>query len=111
MRVTDFKGINYCIDHQKIADLVCLTDKKEICTDCVLFGEHREHKYEKVLHFKNVVQEKVQEAISLKIDLEKFLTKDDMKEKLNKMVSLKSDEIKAELNKIKDRIDEELHNK
>ena len=84
MRVTDFKGINYCIDHQKIADLVCLTDKKEICTDCVLFGQHRDHKYEKVTHFKNVVAEKIDEASNLNIDMCEFYTKEDMKDKLDK---------------------------
>lgn len=49
VRVTDFVGVNFCLSHHKNCDLVCLTDKKVICSDCVLFGEHREHKYQKIM--------------------------------------------------------------
>ena len=55
--MTDFVGVNFCLQHHKNADLICLTDKKVICSDCVLFGQHRDHKYQKILELKDQVLE------------------------------------------------------
>lgn len=48
---------------------MCLTDKKVICSDCVLFGEHREHKYQKIMELQDVVIEKLKEFEKHKIKI------------------------------------------
>ena len=40
------------MDHKKVAELICLTDKKTICSECVLFGLHKNHNYVKPENFK-----------------------------------------------------------
>lgn len=40
-----------CVTHKKTADLVCITDQKIICADCVLFGEHKSHDYKRCMEF------------------------------------------------------------
>jgi len=36
---------NFCVKHNKVKEIVCLTDKEWLCTECVLFGIHQQHKY------------------------------------------------------------------
>lgn len=50
---------NYCTEHSKSCELVCLTDRKVICTDCVLFGAHKNHQYTRMDDFKKEVRSKV----------------------------------------------------
>lgn len=40
-----------CAEHQSKAQLVCLTDRKIICTNCALFGVHKGHDYLKFEEF------------------------------------------------------------
>lgn len=60
---------NGCIAHRKHSHYFCKTDLKEVCSDCVLFGEHKGH---------DVVQQKELSVINtqlvsqLKIDLLSF---------------------------------------
>ena len=48
----------FCNDHNKKSELVCMTDKKLICTDCVLFGIHKNHEYVKMEEFKRDIRTK-----------------------------------------------------
>ena len=34
----------YCLLHNKKADLICMDDKCLICANCGLFGEHKTHR-------------------------------------------------------------------
>lgn len=54
-----FSSINYCNDHSKVRELICLTDRKVICTDCVLFGVHKNHQYIRMDDFKKEVKAKL----------------------------------------------------
>ena len=49
----------YCNDHSKLCDLICMTDRKLICTDCVLFGSHKKHHYTRMDDFGKEVRSKV----------------------------------------------------
>ena len=60
-KVSDFSGVNYCMEHQKIAELICQKEKVIICTDCVLFGEHKSHVYLKITEFKKESKNKILE--------------------------------------------------
>lgn len=53
--------INFCMEHKKIAELVCMTDLKTICSDCVLFGFHKEHDYKKYEVFKGEAKKTLDE--------------------------------------------------
>lgn len=60
-RISDFSGVNYCMEHQKIAELICQKEKVIICTDCVLFGDHKSHIYLKIIEFKKESKNKILE--------------------------------------------------
>ena len=47
--------LNYCFKHEKEAELICLTDKTLICTECVLFDNHKNHDYVKNQEFAKTV--------------------------------------------------------
>lgn len=55
----EFANVNYCNDHSKVCELICLTDRKVICTDCVLFGLHKSHQYTRMDDFKKEVKAKL----------------------------------------------------
>ena len=55
----DIASLNYCSDHSKVCELICLTDRKVICTDCVLFGVHKNHQYNRMDDFKKEVKTKL----------------------------------------------------
>lgn len=48
----------FCRSHKKVADLICITDEKVICADCVLFGEHKSHDYKRGIEFMKEAQKK-----------------------------------------------------
>ena len=58
-----------CLEHQAIADLICHTDQKIICSNCALFGVHKGHNYVKFEDFRNDCRGKIQ---SLKSEFEKM---------------------------------------
>lgn len=37
------KGVERCLLHDREIDLVCIDDRVGICTNCALFGEHKNH--------------------------------------------------------------------
>lgn len=45
------KTPRFCTEHQTVANMVCLTDHKIICSNCALFGVHKGHDYCKFDHF------------------------------------------------------------
>lgn len=45
------KTPQFCTEHQTVANMVCLTDHKVICSNCALFGVHKGHDYCKFDHF------------------------------------------------------------
>ena len=58
-----------CLEHQSIADLICHSDQKIICSNCALFGVHKGHNYVKFDDFRNDCRGKIQ---SLKSEFEKM---------------------------------------
>lgn len=62
------KNHHFCTEHQTIANMVCLTDYKVICSNCALFGVHKGHDYCKFDSFKEKCQVKFKE---LKTEMEK----------------------------------------
>ena len=46
----------FCTEHQTVANMVCLTDHKVICSNCALFGIHKGHDYCKFDDFKEKCQ-------------------------------------------------------
>lgn len=64
-------NLNYCNDHSKICELICLTDRKVICTDCVLFGIHKNHQYLRMDDFNKEVKVKLS-TIDNRMDSIKF---------------------------------------
>lgn len=113
-RISDFSGIQFCSEHQKVADLVCRTDRNVICSDCALFGEHRSHDYVRSDDFKTVIKEK---AMNLGIELDKlrtksFASKNDRRiDELNAKVIAKRDEILTTISEKFALVEEELRKK
>lgn len=113
-RISDFSGINFCMDHQKIAELICLTDKCVICSDCVLFGNHNNHKYNKVIDFKKKVKNKINELEKREMEFRSnnefdiFDEKRDYREFLkNKVLNSKnklSEDIKINFDDLRDKL-------
>ena len=62
-----------CALHGKPAELVCLTDRSLLCVDCVLFGAHKSHDYEREEAFGRRVRAKVAAAQSRRAALERDL--------------------------------------
>ena len=40
--------IDFCTEHNKKLEIVCLTDKMKICVSCALFGNHKNHEVKEV---------------------------------------------------------------
>lgn len=51
--------LQVCAEHSKVCDLVCLTDKKIICSDCILFGVHKGHQYTRMKDFQKELKGKL----------------------------------------------------
>lgn len=86
----------YCKIHEKSFDLVCLTDKKYICHDCVLWGEHKNHEYTQIDNFQNLVYQKI-EKVFFKIEKMKKITNYETKNDFTKLIFQKIEEKKSEI--------------
>jgi hypothetical protein len=113
-RISDYSGIQFCSDHQKVADLVCRTDRNVICSDCALFGDHRSHDYIRSDDFKSLIKEK---AMNLGVELDKlkkksFAHKNDRRiDELNNKVTAKKEEILTIISEKFALVEEELRKK
>lgn len=93
---------NSCMIHHKILDLVCLekTCEVPICSSCILFGQHKNHKYiELEKFFKNVDNEKSKLSkikSEVKSNEEKFLIKNS-KDKIEKKIIERKKKIEKEI--------------
>ena len=47
-----------CEEHNQNTTLVCFTEKKLICPDCALFGKHKDHKYMKMVEYRQEIKER-----------------------------------------------------
>jgi hypothetical protein len=86
---------HHCSEHQMNADLICLTDRTIICTNCALFGVHKGHNYMKLEDFINQCKSKLKEIISYSKDdkLLKFMSgnKENISKIQNKIHSKKEE--------------------
>ena len=105
------KGL-VCNEHNKCIELVCLTDKKLICTDCVLFGVHKNHCYTKLEEFKKEAREKLKsfETKSKKLGNERFILNGEgeigkLKEKVGEKKSLVLQTMRDNIDKIREEVD------
>lgn len=117
------EAIQLCSKHNKIADIVCLSDKCMICHKCALFGEHKLHEYKDLDDFKEILEKKI-ETLASKIsnlnmsvsDLEKKDFIKSMKTKVESkrndflsMVTRKCVEIKEKLVSKEAEVQEKIH--
>lgn len=106
----------FCNSHQKVCDIICLKDEKIICSDCVLFGKHKNHKYKSTRMFIANLKEKVLkrnyivEDIDFSQEIKKSLNSMEIKKKkfnekvkdffieINRELDLKEEDIQNKLN-------------
>ena len=68
---------NFCEEHKKKIDLICLKDNKLICYDCALFGNHKNHEFKKIENYKKEQDKIIGEYY---IDIMKLENKNILKE-------------------------------
>ena len=44
--------------HEKPLDIICLTDKVQICSHCAIFGGHKDHKFNTISEFEKELAKK-----------------------------------------------------
>lgn len=60
------KSITYCIQHQNRAlEIICIDDKCKICTNCALFGQHKNHNVTNIDDFQKDIEIKAELLIDL----------------------------------------------
>ena len=98
----DYKEPTMCFQHKSPLELVCLTNFTSICTDCVLFGEHKNHLYKKKEAFKEDIKAMIIEAEEQYEELEKEIREkeescsyDKIKKKVLEKKEFLLDEIKS----------------
>jgi len=47
-----------CPVHNKFQDLICLDDHTLVCSDCVIFGDHKRHDVKKMSDFEGIAKQK-----------------------------------------------------
>ena len=106
--------ILFCNSHQKVCDIICLKDEKIICSDCVLFGRHKNHKYKSTKMFLEDLKKKVTKKSYRikKIDFSNNITESLKKiEKKKKKFNSKIKDFFIEINKELNLKQEDIENK
>lgn len=98
-----------CSEHQTKAQLVCLTDRKVICTNCALFGVHKGHDYLKFDEFVDDCRSKMAPVLSSsrKSDFALFLSE---KQKSIKKFEAKIEEKKKRMFEQIERVAQDIRN-
>lgn len=97
---------NNCEIHDRNLELFCLKCKKEVCTNCVLFGDHREHSYEQ-LKTQNLKFEKKLERYKSKLSkILGILKNNDYENQIEDIKNKKLDKIEKNFDIIKKIINE-----
>ena len=79
VKIEDEKPI--CPEHNKIMDIVCLTDSIPICSNCALFGTHQSHKFLTNLDFQKQTEQAIQMTENmLALTMNKRFTQDHLKD-------------------------------
>lgn len=94
-----------CKIHDRNLELFCFKCKKEVCTNCVLFGDHREHSYEQ-LKTQNLKFEKKLERYKSKLSkILDILETTDYENQIEDIKNEKLEKIEKNFNIIKNIID------
>ena len=99
-----------CKFHDRFKELYCLDCQCEVCSDCILFDNHKDHKYEQIKKLKDINEKKNLKQIEIKLkDLKKKfqnifpsinLKIDEFEKKQYILINEKFDNIKLKLIKI-----------
>lgn len=49
---------DFCFNHKQKFSLICFTEKKLICADCALFGDHKDHEFMKIDLYRDNIKDK-----------------------------------------------------
>jgi len=55
----------FCKDHKKELQYICIEDKVKVCIDCALFGSHKKHDVKPLVEFKSKIEQRVQKLNEL----------------------------------------------
>ena len=105
---------DFCKEHNRKCNLVCITDNRLICTDCVLFGIHKNHEYNRIEDFKKEIKSKLTSLDSKNEVLKNkglLLNTDKRIYDLREKVDAKRKELEESINKKIDIVIEELRSK
>ena len=108
----EIKKENFCEEHEKKADVICITDKQIICTDCILFGNHKNHEYNKINDFKKKIRRSFAELESKNAKID-FIREKVINSKVifRDEILKKKEVLKKEVIFIVNRVQEELDKK
>ena len=71
-KIKSNKKINNCIEHQnRPLDILCLDDKKKICSNCALFGKHKNHNIININDYEKTIEQKSELLINLYDSIDK----------------------------------------
>ncbi len=65
------KNEDYCEEHHQKLKLICISDQKLICSDCVIFGDHKDHDFKNFSQFRKDVKSKLESIDDRKILISK----------------------------------------
>ena len=94
----------FCDEHSKKCELICLTDYKIVCTDCIIFGIHKNHQYSKVEDFQKEVKIK---ASTLENKIETFKYRHFLNDN-EEQIEVLREKVKGKKEKLKSRIKENV---
>ena len=84
--------------------MICLTDYKIVCTDCIIFGIHKNHQYSKVEDFQKEVKIK---ASTLENKIETFKYRHFLNDN-EEQIEVLREKVKGKKEKLKSRIKENV---
>ena len=71
-KIKSNKKINNCFEHQnRPLDILCLDDMKKICSNCALFGKHKNHNIININDYEKTIEQKSELLINLYDSIDK----------------------------------------
>ena len=105
MKFEDLKnnGLEKCSKHKKVFEVVCTLCKEITCYECVIFGDHKNHKVIKISDFLNQSENKLEEINNIYDDLiskEEFIIKKFFLKEIKPILILKENDFSETINQI-----------
>lgn len=93
---------DFCEEHKKDLEIICINDRVKLCPHCALFGSHKDHKFKTIREVQELMAGRAEEFRGFRVRkqaLDMRTSSSEFKEGIVRKISQEKDRIVSEIKK------------